>query len=681
MSSAVSTPLRDRRVTWRRDVVGFAVFALALVLRVAIVFDYEAHHPLAETPVIDEASYERWALAIAGGDWLGKEIFFQEPLYPYWLGLVYSIFGPERTVVRLLQAVLGALTCVLALTLGRRAFGPIAGAVAGFGLAVHPPHVFLPCLLLKENLFIALWTAMAVLLVGRATGRRDGDAPQRASHEAWRVFAIGLCGGLGALLRGNALVLLPALVVWPFVARRLAWPNAPRAVVRSTVLVVLGIAAVLGPTAYRNHHVGGAFVLTTSGAGTNFYGGNNEGNPYGRATEFDWVRGIPEHEAGDWEREAERRTGRDLAPNEVSDYWMGEVWRSMRSDPALHASILWNKVRLTLGPYEVPDNHSMAWDERFVALLRFLPAGHHVWGWLGLAGLVAFPLCVRRARSGWPIAALWLGYFITVVLTVTSMRARLPLVVWAMPFAGAYVAEWLRAERRAPLLVFAGLVAGLLAWVPTLSQADLVEDLDGRRFNHAIYLLRDGSEASRAEARAIAADLEARHPDTSRVLTLSAQLDAERAFELLASDSDANRDESRGLLDAAWKRIALVLENEGTNARERFRASAVAGAIQLRAQRPERAAVYLRAALEFDPTDEHLRLELAEALWQSARATDDAAARRALAIEAAGLLEALRPQLTEAAARAVDARLGELRALLTATSRAAPSAETSAPGR
>src|SRR5690606_9871220 len=108
------------------------------------------------------------------------------------------------------------------------------------------------------------------------------------------------------------------------------------------------------PTGLRNWYVGDVFVLTTSGAGTNLYGGNNAQNPYGIATEFDWVRGIPEFEAGDWRNEAERRVGRALDPSEVSSYWMGEVLRSLRDDPWLHLRILWKKGRATLGSYEVP---------------------------------------------------------------------------------------------------------------------------------------------------------------------------------------------------------------------------------------------------------------------------------------------------------------------------------------
>ena len=80
------------------------------------------------------------------------------------------------------------------------------------------------------------------------------------------------------------------------------------------------------PVALRNLLVGGTFLLTTSGAGTNLYGGNNLENPYGRATEFSFLRGVPEHEAGDWRREAERRVGHPLDPGDVSAFWRDETF-------------------------------------------------------------------------------------------------------------------------------------------------------------------------------------------------------------------------------------------------------------------------------------------------------------------------------------------------------------------
>ena len=33
---------------------------------------------------------------IAAGDWLGGEVFYQSPLYPYFLGALYTLFGDGK---------------------------------------------------------------------------------------------------------------------------------------------------------------------------------------------------------------------------------------------------------------------------------------------------------------------------------------------------------------------------------------------------------------------------------------------------------------------------------------------------------------------------------------------------------------------------------------------------------
>ncbi|MEZ5978262.1 MAG: glycosyltransferase family 39 protein [Planctomycetota bacterium] len=649
---------RDPDTSWYRDVLVWVVFAIALAVRVAVVVDYEAHHPLAEHPVIDEASYERWALRIADGDWLGDEVFFQEPLYPYWLATVFTVLGPDRTGVRLVQAFLGAVTCVLLVALGRRTFGRFAGLAAGFALAVHPTHALMACLLLKPNLFVPIWVAAACLVVGRTDGR-----------ERWkrRALGVGLLAGLGALLRGNALVLLPVVAIWPVVARRFRWPNAPVPALRSTLLVVVGAACVLLPTGLRNWYVGDVFTLTTSGAGTNLYGGNNASNPYGIATEFDWVRGIPEYEAGDWRNEAERRLGRSLDPGEVSSFWAGEVWRSVRRDPLLHVAILWNKLRATLGSYEVPDNHDFAWDERYVTTLHLLPPGQALVGWLALAGFLLHPFSARRERRG--IALWWfdLAYLGTIVLTVTSMRARLPLVVVMLPFAGWYVAQWARAERRTLHLVGAAVAAGLLVWVPVFDAAERAQRLAGRDFNLAVYDARSGDPVRLEEARRIAGELERDYPGTDRVLTLRAELDTRLAFELFEEDPVGNRERCEELLGGVLATLRGIVESERTSPRERFRANAVAGHALALLGNHGSAIRRFRDCLEFDPNDRELRSALAKELYLAAldergRTGGDP---RAPALEAAALLEGLLRDAGSAERPALEANLSRVRTLLT----------------
>ena len=85
----------------------------------------------------DAQSYHAWALQIASGDVIGSEVFYQAPLYPYFLGLVYAALGDAPMVVRLCQAVVGSLSCVLLALAGWRWFSKPVGIAAGVMLAVY----------------------------------------------------------------------------------------------------------------------------------------------------------------------------------------------------------------------------------------------------------------------------------------------------------------------------------------------------------------------------------------------------------------------------------------------------------------------------------------------------------------------------------------------------------------
>ena len=627
--------------------VGWAlvlVLCLAAGLRGWAVHEYTHAHPLSDAPTIDEASYDAWAINVASGDWMGEEVFFQEPLYPYFLGGVYAVFGRDLFIVRLFQAALGVLTCWLVAQLGRRMAGDWAGVLAALLFACLPSAVLLPCLLLKPNLHLPLFCACALLLT------RPGIGGFR------RWFAIGLVGSLCALLRGNSLALLAVFFVWSILPRPLGLPSFVRC-----GSFILGLGLVLGPVAWRNHEVGGVWALTTSGAGTNLYGGNNLRNPKGVATELPWVRGVPEHEAGDWRREAERRTGEELDPGEVSRYWLAETARSVAQDPVAHAGILWNKLRATLGFYAVPDNHLLTWDARYVTALRLPFPGFGILAAMGLAGCIAGLLMRGRREALFQSeeagmrTVLLLGlYLATIVLTVTSMRARMPLTVLLAPLAGAWVLSVYRGPRIKPVLL-ACAIGAFVAW-PVFSAEERTQDLAERDYNLVVHQLRAGSPTD--ETRALVEGLVTAHPNTSRFRILGAELGFAEALELRAEGEEllaAMKEEAA--LEVLWGLTAL----ETLSSRNLMLAHRLAGHIHSTREDWVPAEESFRSAREFDPEGVDLAVAHAQALIGRVEQESDEAGRVRFAAQARALIEGLDEEEVPAAMRAD--LLGRLAAL------------------
>src|SRR5262245_22820041 len=80
------------------------IFGLALIVRIIHLWQIR-QAPFFTLLMGDAAGYDAWARAIEAGDWRGHEVFYQSPLYPYWLGLLYRLFGSGPWIPRIAQAV------------------------------------------------------------------------------------------------------------------------------------------------------------------------------------------------------------------------------------------------------------------------------------------------------------------------------------------------------------------------------------------------------------------------------------------------------------------------------------------------------------------------------------------------------------------------------------------------
>jgi len=396
---------------------------------------------------LDPLAYHEWALDIAAGNWLGDHIFYQDPLYPYLLGSLYTVFGDHRLVVTAVQLLLGACIPPLVYDATRRALDLRAAPLAGILAAIYLPAIYYEGLILKTWLgaalmALALWTMAMALARTRAAGR-------------WWL-ASGIVLGLGCLVRGNLLLILPALALWRLSAPLYEHPQgsetSPRPVsflrrlnYRDAAALALGALLILAPTAVRNRVVGGEWVLTTAQGGPNFYIGNNPINTTGRYATLPFVGANPKYERKGFTAEAQRRTGRVMRPTEISSYWYGESLSWMRSHPGDWLGLTWKKFRAYWGAYEVPDNLDYSMYRRDAPLLRLPLAGFGLIAPLALAG--AFFLL---RRDGWPRALLitLLVYSGSVVLFFVFSRYRLAMMPAMFPLAAFAVVEIMDRRRR-----------------------------------------------------------------------------------------------------------------------------------------------------------------------------------------------------------------------------------------
>lgn len=146
------------------------VFLVALILRifwvVASYFFYDAvtGQPF-EFQARDSHGYHADAEWLASEPWsttwsyLFGGVLFADSGFPFYLTVIYKLFGPVIIIPRLINAFLSAWTCVLVYKMSSRTFGEIVGRMAGI-MMVFMPNLIIYCgYHLKETLMLFLMVA------------------------------------------------------------------------------------------------------------------------------------------------------------------------------------------------------------------------------------------------------------------------------------------------------------------------------------------------------------------------------------------------------------------------------------------------------------------------------------------------------------------------------------------
>jgi Flp pilus assembly protein TadD/4-amino-4-deoxy-L-arabinose transferase-like glycosyltransferase len=392
----------------------WGILGAAVLLRLAYLLELR-RTPFFDHLLLDLSSYDAWAQKLAGGEWLGTRVFYQDPLYPYFLGFLYSVVGHRLVVVYLLQLMLGTFTCYLVYCLGKSLFSSPVALLAAALAAFYKPFIFYDIQIEKSFLAVLLVTAACVMLVRAGAQGNAGTI--------W--VGAGVLLGLVILIRGNYLLLLPLILLG------ILFLNPGQRRGRAAVHYGLGACLILVLTCSRNYIVGRDPVLTTSQAGQNFYIGNNPENLTGMYRAPDFVRGDPKYEEVDFAREAERQSGRPLRPSEISSFWMKRGFDFLLENPGRSLLLIAQKTALFWNAYEIPDNLDMYFFEQYSKIMRlWLPA----FGIVAPLGILGMILCLLDWNRLWAIYLFVLGYFASVILFYVFSRYRLPVVSFLMVF-------------------------------------------------------------------------------------------------------------------------------------------------------------------------------------------------------------------------------------------------------
>ena len=395
----------------------FLILAAGLAIKVVYLFASQAS-PFYEPLLLDPAYYHEWAQRIASGNLIDPPVFYGLPLYPFFLGLCYKVFGGSLLMAKLVQLLLGLATIFLVYRIGTKLFSESVGLLAAFLAAVYGPLFFNEQILIPEAIGIPLYAAAFYVVC--------------LSEEAATVKKAALLGlllGLAALTKANALLF--AFIYVPF------WffrdPRSFAAKSKIAAVSFLTLLAVLAPVAAHNYFFGKDKVLLTSHAGLNFYVGNHP-NAQG-------VFEAPEGTGTNVEAQregarvvAEKAMGRSLKPSEVSAYWSGRAKEFIRQNPGRFARLCVKKIALFFDARELSDLEDFEFSKELVGFLRLPWPGFAFLGPFFLLGLAVSLGKMRHAGT----FILWVGsYLAGLVFFFVNARYRLPVLSVFFPLAAA----------------------------------------------------------------------------------------------------------------------------------------------------------------------------------------------------------------------------------------------------
>ena len=350
------------------------------------------------------------------------------PLYSVVLAGPSLIGLDSPDAQRLAGSVFGAGTIALVGLLGRRLAGDRAGLIAAGIAAVYPTLVAADGALMSETLY-GLLTAASLLaayrLIDVTALPKQPARPAAHGSIAGRAVVLGALVALTALTRGEALVLLP-LVLIPVIWRGGAWR---REGLRAAAVALVAFLVVLTPWTARNWIVFNRPVAIATNSGTavagancavTYAGGDHLGGWYPPCIKEHPGKNEAEHHAlalRDGVRYARHHTGRLPV---VLAARFGRVWSVYK-------------------PFAIPEGRSVRVQKvGVIAFFLLVP--------FGVAG---YFLLRRRGEVTWILLAPFIIVAVTALTTYGNLRFREPAEIALVVLAAIAVDELARRRRPA----------------------------------------------------------------------------------------------------------------------------------------------------------------------------------------------------------------------------------------
>ena len=428
------------------------IFLIAVSVRLTNLIIIKSN-PYFDSPIMDEKYHEEWAQEIATGNLFERSPFYRAPGYPYFLGLIYTVFGKGYFIPRLIGIIIGALSCALVYLIGKEIFSHKIGVLTGLLACFYGMLIYFDSMLLTVYLEI-FFSLFGIYWLIRWT----------KAQKSRYILIAAIFWGLVSIVRPNFLIFVPVLAAYILLCyKKLSLIKKLKAI----AFFIGGILPFLIAVMVINVFVGKDAVILAWNGGVNLYFGNN---PAANG----WSATSPEINATWWGgyRDAiviaERAAGHELRPSQVSNYWFKRGFAFIFSQPFAWAKLMVKKIYLFCNSFEISNNQSVEAFREYSFLMRLPILNYGLILALATLGII---LSLKKKRT-WLISLFIISYAFSIIIFFVTARYRMPIVPFLIIFS-SYTIYWIIDKIRRRDFRNAALVSIIFIVIFTMCNLDL----------------------------------------------------------------------------------------------------------------------------------------------------------------------------------------------------------------
>ncbi len=395
------------------------LFCFALAVRLIYLGELPANPLFDNIPnAFDHYNFDIAAQNLANGDWLAHAPNNSyAPLYKYFIGAIYWLFGRNFYAVFGIQFAMGSLAAVLIFLIGRDLFGFKAGLFAFLGFSLFTAEIIYEGILLRAA-FIAFWGVLSLYLLLRL--RRQLNP----TGLVWATLALSM------FFQGRPNTMLCLPFVYFFLSRHAFASQDAGARRRFWLIFNAVLYGSFIPLLVQCYLLHGKFVFFDASGPHTFISGNLIG-----------YSGVGFNSTLVHEYQQKNILGYGSNIKFLIGHVADAPWEFLK--------LYLRKIYFFFNDFEAPSNLSVYLYREFSRSLDFTLTHFSVLSSLGLMGGVA---AVKKRKDVFLLYAFAFALTASVVLFLNESRYRIPAVPCLAIFAGyalAVFTDYLKAGKYA----------------------------------------------------------------------------------------------------------------------------------------------------------------------------------------------------------------------------------------